>query len=116
MNWKDELRKAPFDLGRAQEEGRRIKRANKQQLVEKLNSLLKANFDKPLKEAIRANPDARVYTINMPSKFFDNLARLQKMGLSKTEIDESMTNLYNADRVFVNATRGIVELNPKKNS
>lgn len=102
MNWKDTLRKAPFSVGDEQGKVREERALKKKELLKELQLLLVKHVDKPFRNQIRQNPEARAYTLQLQNTpFFAEIMRLTGRGLPNLEIEEHIEDEYDVDDVVL---------------
>jgi len=100
MNWKDTLKKAPFNLGAEQEVGEKVQEQIKHGLLNKLHALLVKYIDEPLKEKIHRNPQEKTYTIKSDD-FFIAIKQLLSRGLKNNDIEKYLEDEYDIDAVML---------------
>ena len=102
MNWKDTLRKAPFSLGVEQGKVREEFALKKKELLKLLQSLLVQHVDKPFRNQIRQNDEARAYTIQLQNTpFFAEIMKLKGRGLKNLDIEEHLVKEYDVEDVML---------------
>tara|TARA_R100001015_G_C4535771_1_gene100956 strand:- start:339 stop:665 length:327 start_codon:yes stop_codon:yes gene_type:complete len=98
MSWKDIVKAPPFDL----------KERREKKIYSQFESLLPKGLegelmiDDRLKDALSITPFAKKVTIATNNAFEDMVASLEKAGYTKTMLEKKLSELYNADRVYIN--------------
>jgi len=102
MNWKDTLRKAPFSVGDEQGKVREERALEKKELLKELQLLLVKHVDKPFRNQIRQNPEARAYTLQLQNTpFFAELMRLAGRGLKNLDAEEYLEKEYDVEDIMI---------------
>ena len=101
MSWKDELRKAPFNIGIAQDNRTQQMKESRESLLRRLPKVLERNVDKKLREQINDNPNRIKYKVPLPAQMKMYHSELRSAGVDDKTIEEDIKELYEADMVRV---------------
>jgi len=107
MSWKDELRKAPFDIGQEKDVQFKNREADRKKLLEDLDHMLSKYVDKPLREQINRYPQGNQFRVAMAPQIKEFLQKLQGAGISDTKLETRMAIQYKANRVTIGDDRFI---------
>tara|TARA_X000001382_G_C3148929_1_gene172267 strand:- start:502 stop:867 length:366 start_codon:yes stop_codon:yes gene_type:complete len=98
MNWKNVIRKSPFDTGQMQREALK---ENKKALLQDFPKFLEEHLDEKLEEAIRSNPKSDKVELQMTVGLRKKILDLLETKTKKSEIEEIMQDEYNVDDVII---------------
>tara|TARA_R100000734_G_C3295195_1_gene86459 strand:+ start:37 stop:381 length:345 start_codon:yes stop_codon:yes gene_type:complete len=107
MTWKDELRKAPFNIGQEQGVQMQNREDNKKKLLANLEHMLSKHVDRLLRAAVARNPTGNQYRVVMAPQIKEFILKLRGAGISEDTIEEIMAKQYNAYRVTLGDDRFI---------
>tara|TARA_Y100000004_G_scaffold97479_1_gene109149 strand:- start:109 stop:456 length:348 start_codon:yes stop_codon:yes gene_type:complete len=109
MSWKNTLRKAPFDMGQAQDKRLNELKAKKEQLMNEFPKILEDFLDDEIREAINKDPNSGRYTVSA-TEVTEAVKNLKRNGVSHQEIEEYLKNAYKASRVKMSHPDAIIIL------
>ena len=107
--WKDTLRKAPFNMGEAQDNRLNELKAKKEQLMNEFPRILEHFLDDEIRAAIDKDPNSGKYTVSA-QEVTGAVKNLRRNGISHQEIEEYLKDAYKANRVKMSHPDAIIIL------